>query len=70
MEGTSEVAVGSELVWMVWSLEGLGLRARRGRRAGARQGKLGKGPRVGKTMQGRNPGEVLLVGRGRAGLSC
>lgn len=67
MEGTSEVAVGSErgkLVCVVWSLEGLGLQARRGRRAGTRQGKLGEGPRVGETMQGRNPSEVLLVGWG------
>lgn len=73
MEGTSEVAVGSErdeLVCVVWSLEGLGLQARRGRRAGTRQGKLGEGPGVGETTQGRNPSEVLLVGRGRAGLSC
>lgn len=44
-----------ELVCVVWSLEGLGLQARRGRRAGTRQGKLGEGPRVGETKQGREP---------------
>lgn len=30
---------------------------------------MGEGPRVGETMQGRNPGEVLLVERGHTGLS-
>lgn len=67
MEGTSEAAVESErdrLVWVVWGLEGVGLHAGRGRKAGKRQGKLGEGPRGDETIQGRKPDEVRLVGEG------